>query len=66
MLEEFHTMWDGHLGTIKVGRHRIELKIPDAGPIRSVPYRSGPAARTFEGAEIDRFLGMDVIEPTQT
>lgn len=39
MLSEYATMWDGHLGTIKALKHRIELEA-DARPIHQVPYRS--------------------------
>lgn len=66
MLEQFQSMWDGRLGTIKAAKHRIELTPPNARPIHSVPYRAGPVARTFEKTEIDRLLRMDVIEPAQT
>lgn len=66
MLEEFQSMRDGNLGTIKAAKHRVELTPPNARPIHSVPYRAGLKARTFEKTEIDRLLRTDVIEPAQT
>ena len=44
MLTKHERMWDGSLGTIKVTEHRIDLE-PDTKPIRSLPYRQGPATR---------------------
>ena len=45
MLEQYQSMWDGHLGEIKATgggtAHRIALK-PNSRPIRQQPYRAGP------------------------
>jgi len=66
MMEEFTSMWDGNLGTISAVKHRIDLDPPDSQPVHSAPYRAGPATRQLEKNEIDKMLGMGVIEPAQT
>ena len=55
-------MWSGKLGCINATAHRITLE-PGTRPIRSMPYRQGPAARTFVKKEIDKMLEANVIEP---
>lgn len=61
MLDEFQLMWDGHLGTMKAAKQRIELTPPNAGPFQSIPYSAGTAAYALEKTEIDRPLTKDVI-----
>ena len=63
MLSRHAGMWDGNLGTIRATRHRIDLK-PGSRPVHSQPYRAGMRARQEEADEIDRMLGMGVIEPS--
>ena len=65
MLRKFARMWQGHLGELKVGKHRIELK-PDAKPVFSQPRRAGPAAREAETEEVRKMLDLKVIEPAST
>lgn len=64
MLSEFESMWDGHLGTIRQTKHRIELK-PDSKPVHQPPYRNGPDGRERERQEIQKMLDMDVIEEAE-
>ena len=65
MLKKFSKMWQGQLGELKVGKHRIELK-PDAKPVFAQPRRAGPAAREAERAEVKKMLELTVIEPAST
>ena len=62
MLESHASMWDGKLGTIRATEHRINV---EAGtkPIRSMPYRQGPAIREIVKVEITKMLDAGVIEP---
>ncbi|CAN8064059.1 unnamed protein product [Agarophyton chilense] len=55
LLEEFETMWSGHLGQIKATPHRIEL-LSDSKPIYQQPYRAGSKAREIELKEVERML----------
>ena len=65
MLSKHEKMWDGSLGTIKVTEHRIELE-PGTKPIRSLPYRQGPATRRMTAEQIQEQLDAGVIEPCTT
>lgn len=65
MLEKHSSMWLGHLGTISVTQHRIEVK-PGSKPVHMQPYRAGPKSREIEAAEVDKMLAEDVIEPAQS
>ena len=63
MLTKHEDMWTtGRLGEITATERRITL---EAGtkPIRSMPYRQGPAMRTKAEAEIRRMRDAGVIEP---
>ena len=63
MLETHQDMWtSGRLGEISATEHRIELE-PGTKPIRSMPYRQGPAMRDKAAAEIRKMLDAGVIEP---
>ena len=64
-LEPHATMWDGHIGTINLAKHRIELK-EGAKPVYQQPYRAGPHQRQLEEIEIKKMLDADVIEPAIT
>jgi len=56
-------MWaPGRLGVIDATEHRIDLQ-PGTRPIRSMPYRQGPALRAKAEAEIRKMLDAGVIEP---
>lgn len=48
------------------GKKRIELTTLDIRPIKSVPYCTGPKARKFEWTEIDKMLGINVIDFSQS
>ena len=56
-------MWtSGRSGEIAATEHRIELT-DGTEPIRSIPYRQGPATRTKAEHEIRKMLDAGVIEP---
>lgn len=57
---------DGHLGTIRTVKHRIELNDPDERPVHYALYGAGPAARQFEKVEVEKITKMGVLEPDQT
>ena len=65
MLRKHSSQWSGALGTIRATKHRIPL---EAGPkpIRSMPYRKGPAMRETVAKEVNKMLNAGVIEPTST
>ena len=63
-LQRYRTMWDGHLGTIRHVKHRIELK-EGSSPVYQPPYRASPDGRKREKAEIDKMLALDVIEEAE-
>ena len=63
MLTKHEDMWtSGRLGEIAATEHRIELT-DGTKPIRSMPYRQGPATRTKAEHEIRKMLYTGVIEP---
>ena len=65
MLRKHSSLWSGALGTIRATEHRIPL---EAGtkPIRSMPYRKGPAMREMVAKEVNNMLNAGVIEPAST
>ena len=62
VLRKHSSMWDGNLGTISATEHRIELE-EGTKPLRSIPYRQGPAMRTKVAEEIEKMLNAGVMEP---
>ena len=63
MLSKQEDMWaSGRLGEIAGTENRIELT-DRTKPIRSMPYRQGPATRTKAEQEIRKMLDAGVIEP---
>ena len=63
VLTKHEDMWTaGRLGEITATEHRIMLET-GTKPIRSMPYRQGPAMRTKAEAEIRSMRDADVIEP---
>ena len=63
MLETHQDMWtSGRLGEISATEHRIDLE-SGTKPIRSMPYREGPAMRDNAAAEIRKMLDVGVFEP---
>ena len=62
MLAKHASMWDGTLGRISATEHRIGVE-PGTKPIRSMPYRQGPAVRKIVKQQIDKMLDAGVIEP---
>ena len=63
MLKKHEEMWTSdRLGEIAATEHRIELT-NGTKPIRSMPYRQGPATRTKAEHEIRKMREADVIEP---
>ena len=65
MLRKHSSLWDGALGTIRATEHRIPLE-PGTKPIRSMPYRKGPAMREMVAKEVHKMLNAGVIEPAST
>ena len=64
MLAKHSSMWeDGKLGAITATKHRIELE-PNTKPIRSMPYRQGPAVREIVKEHVTKMLDAGVIEPS--
>ena len=63
MLTKQEDMWtSGRLGEIAATEHRIEIT-DGTKPIRSMPYRHGPATSTKAEHEISKILDAGVIEP---
>lgn len=56
-------MWDGHLGTVNITTHRIEIE-PDSKSSLQRPYRAGPRQRELEKEEVHKMLAAGVIEPS--
>ena len=65
MLREHSSLWSGALGIIWETEHRIPLE-PGTKPIRSMPYRKGPAMRESVAKEVKKRLKAGVIEPANT
>lgn len=65
-LSEFESMWDGHLGWIRIAKHWIGLTADDTHPIQCAPYIYGLYPQELEWMGIAKMLAMDNIEPTQT
>ena len=65
MLRKHATMWSGELGHIVATEHHIDVE-PDTKPIRSMPYRQGPAARKLVKEQIETMLKQQVIEPSSS
>ena len=66
MLERHEGMWTpGKLGEINITEHRIELQ-PGIRPIRSQPYRQGPATRELVAKNVREMIEANVIEPAQS
>jgi len=65
LLEKHRALWSGHLGSIKVTEHRIELK-PGFKPVRLNPNRMASRTRELIKAQVDRMLKLEVIEPSQS
>lgn len=55
-------MWNDELGTIKATEQSIDLE-PETRPMRSKPYRQGPAMQEHTKIEIEKMLAAGVIEP---
>lgn len=66
MISDFASMTDGHLGRIKLGKHRVELSQPKTKLIHSAPYRTCAKAGKFEKNEIGIMLSEGAIEQGQT
>ena len=65
MLRKHSSLRDGALGTIRATGHRIPLE-PGTKPIRSMPYRKGPAMREMVAKDVHNMLNAGVIEPAST
>ena len=65
MLRKHSSLWSGALGMIRATEHRIPLE-PETKPIRSLPYRKGPAMREMVAKEVNKMLNAGVIAPAST
>lgn len=65
MLMLFENMWEGHLGSINVIKHRVVLESSKDRPVNSALYQTGSRRRGLESQEIERMLAMHIIVPTQ-
>ena len=65
MLRKHSSLWSGALGTIRATEHCIALE-PGTKPIRSMPYRKGPAMRDMVANAVNEMLKAGVIEPAST
>lgn len=63
MLEQFYPMWDRHLRSIKIAKHRFEMNTPDVRPIHSGPYRAGPTSQAFDKKALEKMKKSGFIEP---
>jgi len=59
--DQFKRMWSGKLGELKATTHDIQLK-PDAKPVYSAPYRSGPHRRLKIEKQVKRMLNLGATE----
>lgn len=59
-------MWDGYLGQVNTATLGVELSLPEARPIRTVPYRSSSKAKEAENEKFEKILAIKVIEPEKT
>ena len=64
-LEQHQSRWDGHLGTIHVTGHYIELT-PGARPQNQLPYRAGPPQLEQTKNEVEKMLNAVVLEPSKS
>lgn len=62
MLHKHASMPNGKFGTMMATEHRIDLE-PRTRPVRSVPYRQGPAMRKHIKTEIEKMLKTGFTEP---
>jgi len=65
MLKTQSSMWDGTLGVIRATEHAI-VTPPDALPIRTQPYRTGPFKRQIISDQINKMLKLNVIAPSHS
>jgi len=65
MLKTHSSMWDGTLGIIRATQQAI-VTPPDALPIRSQPYRTGPFKRQIIADQINKMLKLNVIAPSNS
>ena len=63
VLDKHQKLWDGHLGTIHVIKHRIKLT-PGAHNVHQKPYRASSTQRENEKKELNKMLKGSVIDPS--
>lgn len=66
MLSGVQSMWDGHLGQVRIAKCRIELTDECIQPTHSAPHPVEPESRKFEKAEIHKMLLQRLIDSAQT
>lgn len=62
MMRKHAKLGDGTLGTIRATEHHIPLEY-GTWPIRSMPYRQGPAMSAKIAGDVQKMLNAGVIEP---
>lgn len=65
-MNEYASMWDGHLGKIIAKKHRIQLKPPDTSPVHVTPSHAGPQKWKLKKEQIEWMLKADAAEPAST
>lgn len=66
MLFQLELVRDGHIGRVKMTKHRIDLLQPAIVPVHKALYRAGLETTEFEKANIDMKLAEYIIELVQT
>lgn len=66
MMDEFESMWGGHIGGICVETHCIEVTSGEILPVHCKLYRPKSKVHDVEEKKIDRMLKSRVIELSET
>lgn len=62
---QISTLWDGRLGCIGSAKKRFESNSQHLLSVSSVIQRTARKARHLEMTEVDKLIGINVIEPAQ-
>lgn len=65
MMIDFGSLWDGHVGCIRVAKHSIEQTSNTTRPFHCALYSREPWARGFEKTEIDTMMKLKLFEPAE-
>lgn len=66
VMEQFDSVWAGHLGQIVVAKHRIILNPSDASSTHSVPHRAEPMKWKLGREQVVKLQKASVAEPAMT